>query len=51
MMWLSNFVAKKDHDMLQAYDVIMIHRKHLSKMNDRIIGTWKGMRQYGSDEE
>lgn len=29
----------------------MIHRKHLSKMNDRIIGTWKGMRLYGSDEE
>ena len=51
MMWLSIFVAKKDHDMLQAYEVVMIHRKHLSRMNDRIIGTWKGMRQYGSDEE
>lgn len=45
-MRLSNFIASKDRDVLQARNVCVIHRRHLSTVNDRAIGTQKGMGRF-----
>ena len=51
-MRFSNFVAMNDLDMLQAYDVLLCYKRHLSIIYDKIIGTPKGNERFKfSDEE
>lgn len=51
-MRLSKFIAMKDRDVLQACDVCSVHRKRLSAVNDRVVGTRKGTeRQYAGSVE
>lgn len=48
-MWLSNVIAVKDHDALQAHEAACRHSRHLRDTKDRVIWTWKGMgRDIGS---
>ena len=42
-MWFSKCVAMNNHDVLQAHDVLLSYKEHLSVIYDRIIGTGKGI--------
>lgn len=42
---LVKFMTMNDHDALQAYDVGFFDKKYLSTIYDRIIGTWKCIKQ------